>query len=267
MVVHPRLAGPAAAVALTLALAGCASAASAGADAGDATLASPSVTASDPASTSGPAPSASTGSGRGSSTSPAPGTTTAAPSSSASASASGTASTSARPTSAAPTTGRSTPAPTRTSARPTTTSPKPTTSSPKPSTPSSPRLTVSRTTGLDPDGVTLTIRGRGYDTAIGVYVALCTSASPREGSTCLGGADLTGASGASAWVSSNPPPYGKDLAVPYGSGGSFTVTITVKASSGALDCHTTRCGVVTRADHTRYGDRSQDVFIPVTFAR
>jgi len=126
---------------------------------------------------------------------------------------------------------------------------------------------VSRSSGLDPDGVTLTIRGRGYDPAIGVYVALCTSASPREGSSCLGGADLSGASGASAWVSSNPPPYGKELAVPYGAGGSFTVSITVKASSGSLDCRTTRCGVVTRADHTRYGDRSQDVFIPVTFAR
>lgn len=67
-------------------------------------------------------------------------------------------------------------------------------------------------------------------------------------------------------MSSNPPPYGKGLAVPYGTNGTFDVTIRIgSALSGAVDCAKVRCAVVSRADHTRGSDRSQDVRVPVTF--
>jgi hypothetical protein len=144
------------------------------------------------------------------------------------------------------------------------TSPRPT-PTPTPA-PAAPRISVSRTSGLNPAGATLTVTGSGFDPAIGIYVAVCTSAAPVSGSACVGGADLSGASGSSAWVSSDPPPYGVGLATPFGAGGTFRVTITVPASQGSLDCRTTACGVITRADHTRYGERSQDTFVRITFA-
>ncbi|HEY6507598.1 MAG TPA: ABC transporter substrate-binding protein, partial [Vicinamibacterales bacterium] len=68
------------------------------------------------------------------------------------------------------------------------------------------------------------------------------------------------------WVSSNPPPYGVGLAVPYGAGGTFSVQLDVgPVIKEGTDCRTLSCSVVTRADHTRLTDRSQDVLVPVTF--
>ncbi len=128
-------------------------------------------------------------------------------------------------------------------------------------------LTVSQASGLAPGGVTLTVSGSGYDESKGVYVSLC--AVPPAGhppSPCGGGEDRTGTSGASAWVSSNPPAYASGLTVPYGPGGTFTVQISVtSAIAPGLDCTVVRCAVVTRNDHTRGSDRSQDLFIPVAF--
>jgi hypothetical protein len=125
---------------------------------------------------------------------------------------------------------------------------------------------VTPTRGLDPDGATVRVTGRGYDPALGIYVAVCTSAAPTAGSSCVGGADLTGGSGSSAWVSSDPPPYGEKLAIPFGPGGSFSVTLTIRATGPGLDCTAVRCGVVTRADHTCYGIRSQDAFVALRFS-
>lgn len=128
-------------------------------------------------------------------------------------------------------------------------------------------LTVSKAADVSPDGETLTVTGRGYDPGKGVYVAFCRDNGPDEApSPCGGGADTTGSTGGSHWVSSNPPPYGKDLATPYGAGGSFKVTIRVSAKlSDTVDCKKVRCVVATRADHTRSADRSQDVRVPVSF--
>lgn len=128
-------------------------------------------------------------------------------------------------------------------------------------------LTVSRVDGLPTTGATLRVTGRGYDTGKGIYVALCADNGPgRLPSPCGGGADTSGKTGASQWISSNPPPYGKGLAVPYGPGGTFDVTIRVGAKlSASQDCTKIRCAVVTRADHIRTSDRSQDVRVPVTF--
>ncbi|MER5889633.1 endoglucanase [Streptomyces sp. NPDC001941] len=133
-------------------------------------------------------------------------------------------------------------------------------------------LTVSRTTGLDPAGTRLTVTGRGYALDKGVYLALCavpekTGEAP---SPCMGGADLSGATGSSYWISSNPPDYAKDLVKPFTAGpdgkGGFELTLNAKGREGDLDCTKVACAVVTRADHTHISERDQDVLVPVSFA-
>lgn len=129
-------------------------------------------------------------------------------------------------------------------------------------------LSVTPSTGIDRSGATVTVSGRGYDVTKGIYVAFCVDNGPGAApSPCGGGADMTGALGASHWISSNPPSYGEGLAVPYGPGGSFRITLRVTPAIGDVDCTTRRCAVVTRADHTRTADRSQDVRVPTVFAR
>ena len=128
-------------------------------------------------------------------------------------------------------------------------------------------LSVSEVDDLPAEGGTVQVKGSGFDPRKGVYVALCKDNGPGKVPTpCGGGADTSGEAGASQWVSSNPPPYGRSLAVPYGPDGSFDVKIRVgSALSDSVDCAEARCAVVARADHTRSGDRSQDVRVPVTF--
>ncbi|GAB2571900.1 hypothetical protein GCM10027269_29410 [Kribbella endophytica] len=136
-------------------------------------------------------------------------------------------------------------------------------------------VTVSRSLGLDPSGTSVTVRGRGFDLNKGIYVAFCVNKGPGQlPSPCLGGVDMQGASGTSAWISSNPPSYGEGLATPFtrsGGKGSFEVRLTVKAKDQFTNCLDRKiapngCVIGTRADHTRTADRTADVLIPVTFA-
>ncbi|MEE6288646.1 hypothetical protein V2J52_13375 [Georgenia sp. MJ173] len=136
-------------------------------------------------------------------------------------------------------------------------------------------VTVSQSTGLDPAGQSVTVSGSGFDTSKGIYVALCVDNGPGSApSPCVGGVDMEGAGGSSAWISSNPPSYGEGLAVPFtesGGRGSFSASLSVAASDPFVDCldpaqAPNGCVIGTRADHTRAGDRSADVRIPVTFA-
>ena len=128
-------------------------------------------------------------------------------------------------------------------------------------------LTVSATTGLDPAGTTVTVTGSGYDISKGIYVSFCVVPPPGQLPTpCGGGIDLSGAGGGTVWVSSNPPVYATGLTTPYGPGGTFDVGLKVQAALNATtDCRVVACAVVTRNDHTRTSDRSQDVFVPVSF--
>ncbi|MEV0396326.1 hypothetical protein [Polymorphospora rubra] len=129
------------------------------------------------------------------------------------------------------------------------------------------RLSVSKTTGINRQGETLSVSGTGYDTNKGIYVAFCVdNGAGSAPSPCGGGIDMSGDSGASQWISSNPPAYGEGLAIPYGPGGSFSVQVKVSSRIGDVDCTVRRCAVVTRTDHLRTADRSQDVRVPVTFA-
>ncbi|WP_108664295.1 hypothetical protein [Euzebya rosea] len=130
-----------------------------------------------------------------------------------------------------------------------------------------PSIQVTPDTDLDPAGHTVTVRGDGYDTTKGIYVAWCVVPPPGQvPSPCGGGADQEGTSESSVWVSSNPPPYGVGLARPYGLGGTFEVDLVVtRWINDEVDCLVTACAVTTRNDHTRTNDRSQDVFHPVSF--
>ncbi len=130
---------------------------------------------------------------------------------------------------------------------------------------SRPKLTVSQTTNLNPNGTSVTVRGSGYDISKGVYVIVCTQAAPGAQSTCVGGINIDGSSPSSVWVSSNPPSYAIGLTTEFQPDGSFNVMLQVVAKSGDLDCTLVKCGVVTRSDHLRYTDRTQDVFVPITF--
>ncbi|MFI9760626.1 immunoglobulin I-set domain protein [Streptomyces sp. NPDC051963] len=128
------------------------------------------------------------------------------------------------------------------------------------------KLTVTPVNNLATEDQTLKITGSGYDTDKGIYVALCVDNGAGELPTpCIGGVDMSGTSHSSAWISSNPPDYGEDLAIPYGTGGTFEVELTVDAKDEYTDCFEAKCVLATRADHTLSGDRTQDVKVPVSF--
>ncbi|MDX3571534.1 hypothetical protein [Streptomyces sp. ID05-47C] len=133
------------------------------------------------------------------------------------------------------------------------------------------KLAVSSASGLAAAGETVTVTGSGYNTEKGIYVAFCVdNGAGKTPTPCVGGVDMSGESGASVWVSSNPPSYGKGLAKPYGGSGhkgAFSVSLKVRAKDANTDCTAAgvTCAVITRNDHTRGGDQSQTVRIPVTF--
>jgi hypothetical protein len=127
-------------------------------------------------------------------------------------------------------------------------------------------LKVSQARKIPVKGATITIIGRGYDETVGIYIALCVKPKPQHKPTpCGGGVDKSGATGSSVWVSSNPPPYGVGLAIPFGVDGKFRITLKVGPHIGKQDCRRVSCAIVTRADHTNSEFRGADVLIPVTF--
>ncbi|MFD5844751.1 immunoglobulin I-set domain protein [Streptomyces chartreusis] len=132
--------------------------------------------------------------------------------------------------------------------------------------PNGQKLTVTPVNDLATKNQTLKVTGSGYDTRKGIYVALCVDNGDGELPTpCIGGVDMSGGSHSSAWISSDPPDYGEELAVPYGAGGTFEVELTVDAKDEYTDCFKATCVLATRNDHTLSGDRSQDVKVPVAF--
>ena len=96
-------------------------------------------------------------------------------------------------------------------------------------------LTVTPSRDLSSFGQTVTVRGKRFSELVGIYVGLCVLPRPGAKPTpCGGGVDQDGSSRASAWISSNPPPYGARLAIPYKRGGSFAVTIRVSPRIGSI---------------------------------
>lgn len=125
--------------------------------------------------------------------------------------------------------------------------------------------------GLDPTRAEVAVSGQGYDTAKGIYVALCAvpAVDPAlpAGAAPTPGPCTSASEGAAAWISSNPPDYGKDLAVAYGPDGAFSTDLALSAVIDAdHDCREVDCAIVSRNDDTNAGDRTQDLYLPVTFA-
>jgi len=121
-------------------------------------------------------------------------------------------------------------------------------------------LTVSPSTGVDPAGASLTVKGTGYvaGSGNGVYVVF----GPKS-------ADWTtnaGNYGASEWLRAVPAAGSKSI----DADGTFSVTLSgVKAkykdgNGKDVDCLTTQCYVLTMAAHGS-PDRSQDAFTEISF--
>lgn len=112
------------------------------------------------------------------------------------------------------------------------------------------------------NGSKVQVTGSGFDATKGIYVSLCFINAANAPGPCA-----SGSAGQSAWISSNPPSYGKSLAAPYGSGGAFDVALTLDPVIDAEhDCAKVACAIATRNDDTHPDDRSQDVMLPVSFA-
>ena len=128
-------------------------------------------------------------------------------------------------------------------------------------------LTASKISGIK-SGETVTVSGKGFDTTVGIYVELCqivpAGVLPQ---VCGGGVNMSGSGAASFWISSNPPSYGKHLAIPFGAGGTFKIGLKVQPKIGKVDCRKISCAIYVRADHTRTQDRTHDIKIPVTFSK
>jgi hypothetical protein len=114
----------------------------------------------------------------------------------------------------------------------------------------------------------IVITGKGFDETVGIYLAYCLM--PKSGAAptpCGGGVNKSGIGDASFWISSNAPPYAANLAEPFRAGGRFTKSVGVSERIGKIDCRKSKCALTVRSDHLREGDRSRDLFIPVTFKK
>ena len=128
------------------------------------------------------------------------------------------------------------------------------------------QLSVTQVTGLV-DGQEVTVTGSKYEKNVGIYVAYCEI--PKRGikpDHCFGGININGSSKGSIWITSNKPWYVPASVVKkFGTNGSFKVKVTVAKMIDATDCTIVKCGIVTRADHTRSEYRKADVLVPVSF--
>lgn len=114
----------------------------------------------------------------------------------------------------------------------------------------------------------VTVIGKGFDETVGIYLAYCVLPKKAMAPTpCGGGADMQGVKEASFWISSNPPAYGVGLAIPFQAGGRFKEEVAVTKTIGKFDCTKVTCAITVRSDHLHQGDRSHDLFIPITFTR
>lgn len=105
-----------------------------------------------------------------------------------------------------------------------------------------PTLTVSKTTGLNPDGELVTVTGQGFVPNISLFVTVCDPAKP-AGAACDG--------------------LNYKLA-PVDAAGNFTVQVKAAAKFGNTDCLVTPCAFQT----SRVGmgkDRTQETTVAINF--
>lgn len=129
------------------------------------------------------------------------------------------------------------------------------------------------------EGDRFVVSGTGFDTAQGIYVAICTVADDpaTKPGPCLGGVpENDGVEQVEGSVQFAPSNWVNDdwawklfgaRSYDDAATGSFTAYIEVTSPVGeGVDCRTDACALYTRNDHTALNDRVQDVYIPVAFA-
>jgi hypothetical protein len=117
-------------------------------------------------------------------------------------------------------------------------------------------------------GSIIRVSGRGFDETVGIYLAICVIPAKGKAPTpCGGGVNKAGLGEASVWISSNAPGYAVGLTDEFLPGGRFTHNLSVAPRIGKFDCRKVRCAVTVRSDHLRTGDRTQDLFIPITIRK
>ena len=130
------------------------------------------------------------------------------------------------------------------------------------------------------EGDRLVVTGSGFDSARGIYVAICQvpdRVDVRPG-PCLGGVPDLGSDGSGSdaieWAPSNwiNQQWAWRLfgARSYDDTetGTFRAFILVPpASEEGIDCREVSCGVFTRNDHTAIDNRMQDLYVPVRFSQ
>ena len=114
----------------------------------------------------------------------------------------------------------------------------------------------------------VTVIGKNFDETVGIYLAYCVMPKPGKAPTpCGGGINKKGVGETSLWISSNAPPYAEGLAEPFLPGGRFSKQVSVSKKIGSIDCTKIKCAITVRADHLREGDRTHDLYIPITFKK
>ena len=130
-------------------------------------------------------------------------------------------------------------------------------------------LTVDPAGGLTTAGATLKVAGRGFDTATGIYLAICHAdgKAPASLKDCVGGA-IPGGNTTKSWAHvSNKAPADGATVLPWGAGGSFSVGLALPASdsaSDALDCAKVPCAVYTASDQGR--GTAENLSVPLVYA-
>ncbi|MGC4944509.1 HtaA domain-containing protein [Kribbella sp. DT2] len=91
--------------------------------------------------------------------------------------------------------------------------------------------------------------------------------SGQQASPAIGGADMTGASGTSQWITNFPYAGSEELVVPIGADKVARTSVEVKSSDEHTKCAEAPNGCVLylRADHRSTGNRAFDVRIPLQF--
>ena len=128
-------------------------------------------------------------------------------------------------------------------------------------------LVVDSTTDLPVSNATIAVQGKGFDTATGLYVAVCadSSGAPVKLTNCVGGAipDANTTTGWAHITTDGNGPGGVKAA--WGPDGSFSVTLALPdVAQGDVNCVTSKCSLYTASDDAKV--RTEDNAVPVTFA-
>jgi hypothetical protein len=131
----------------------------------------------------------------------------------------------------------------------------------------SPVLALSKATGVDPAGETITVDGSGFDSARGVYGMFCKRAAGALGTAGgrAGGADCASTQ---FWITNPGPGVPPSGTTPWTGSGTFQLSFPVSATFKAIDCQASGvvCGIQIRNDHNDPGAYDQDAFAPIAFA-